>query len=774
MTTIPTPTRIALAAAIAALQIGAAHAQTAPAAPASSAEAAKPANAVPAEAKAADTSGDGLKLDQVVVTGTSTRTSKMKSSVSVSTLDSEQLAKTNATSAAELLRSVPGLRSESSGGEGNANVTVRGIPLSAGGARYAQFQEDGLPILMFGDIAFGTADQFLRADYSIDRLEVVRGGSASTLTSNAPGGIVNFISKTGVDSGGAFGLSISPDPRQLRLDADFGGKLGPATTFHIGGFQRVGEGGRPTGFNAEDGGQIRANVTQQLDNGYVRLSFKRLDDRTPTFLPVPVTTTNGTISTIPGVDPRTAFFITPSLQRDSTLNRDGSFTTSSTRDGLRIKSTAFGVEASLKLADGWTLDEKFRKSSNSGRFIGLFPSDNGNNGTTGPVGTFTGVLFNTSLDNFDNLFNEIKLSKAMDLGTSKATVTAGLFNGFQNVAETWFWNRYNFKMAGTGAAVVDATGAPTSAPVGDGFTTFGGCCARNWDVQYSQLAPFGAVTWESGPINIDASLRHDIQKANGFALQDNPTTRTWDPATQQNVNYKVSHTSYSIGGNFSASRDLSVFGRISNGVSFSADRLLFGNPLDGSVPISINEVDQIEGGVKWRSGPLSTFVTLFNAKTKESNYEVTTQSFTNNKYSANGIELEAALNLGDFRLAGGATFTKAKITASNTASQVGNKPRRQADLVFQLSPSYVMGNLEAGAALIGTSKSFGDDGNTITMPGFTVVNAFANYQMGAATVVSLGVNNLFDTLGYTEVEGDGHAARAVNGRTLKATLKYQF
>ncbi|TXD97310.1 hypothetical protein FUT87_05120 [Mitsuaria sp. TWR114] len=35
----------------------------------------------------------------------------------------------------------------------------------------------GLPVLLFGDIAFGTADQFLRADVNIDRLEVVRGGS---------------------------------------------------------------------------------------------------------------------------------------------------------------------------------------------------------------------------------------------------------------------------------------------------------------------------------------------------------------------------------------------------------------------------------------------------------------------------------------------------------------------------------------------------------------------------------------------------------------------
>ena len=764
MTRKPIPTRIALAAALTLLQLGSARAQTAPTAPApaSATEAGTPANANPA---------DGLKFDSIVVTGTSAKLSKMKQSVSVSTLDSEQIERSGATSAAELLRTIPGVRSESSGGEGNANITVRGVPISAGGARYVQIQEDGLPVLLFGDIAFGTADQFLRADYNIDRLEVVRGGSASTLATNSPGGIINFLSKTGEDAGGAFGLTVSPGPRLFRLDADYGGQLGPKTTFHIGGYERIGEGGRPTGYNTENGGQIKGNITQQLDAGYVRLSFKALDDRTPSYLPVPVTVTNGQIKQIPGIDPRTAFFITSSLTRDSTLNKDGSFTTSNPHDGLHVKSTAIGAEASLKLGDGWTLDEKFRKASNKGRFIGLFPSDNGNNGT----GTsFTGVLFNTSLDNFDNLFNEIKVSKALDLGSSKGTFTAGLFNGVQNVAETWFWNRYNLQIKGEGAQVVTATGTPTSAPAGTGFTTFGGCCVRNWDVQYTQLAPFAAVTWEVGGLNIDASVRRDIQKASGYSIEDNATTQTWDPATQKNINYKVSHTSYSIGANYALNKDLSLFARTSDGVSFSADRLLYGNPLDGSVPISINKVAQTEAGAKWRSGALSMFLTVFNARTSESNYEVTTQTFTANKYAANGIELEAAWRSGGIHVAAGGTYTKAKIKESNDATVVGKKPRRQADLVWQVAPGYTIGSFDVGAAIIGTTKSFGDDKNTITMPGFVIVNPYLSYQLSSKSTVSLSANNVFNKLGYTEVEGDGHAARAVNGRTVKASMRYLF
>ncbi|MDL5034223.1 TonB-dependent receptor [Pelomonas sp. APW6] len=727
------------------------------------------------EAVPAPAASDGLKLDQVVLTGTSTQVSKMKQSLSVSSVDAEQMGKIGATNAAELLRAVPGLRSESSGGEGNANITVRGVPLSAGGSRYVQMQEDGLPVLLFGDISFGTADQFVRADYNVERLEVVRGGSASTLASNSPGGLINFISKTGKESGGSLGLSAGLGNRLWRVDADYGGSLGRGTSFHVGGYQRVGEGGRPTGMNVESGGQIKASITQQFDQGFIRLSLKALDDKTPSFMPVPVKVSGGQIQEIPGIDPRKAFFITPSLARDTTFNKDGGLTTSSTRDGLHVKSNAIGLEAGLDLGAGLRLDEKFRKSSNSGRFMALFPADNGNGtGNSGTAGSFTGTLFNTSLDDMGNTFNDVKLTKTIQSGAGKFNVVGGLFYGSQTVAQTWFWNQYRLSMDGNNAQVLDANGKPSTAPIAEGWTTWGGCCTRTYHVEYTQTSPYAALTWEQGPVNLDFSLRRDEQKASGYTLSGDNANKRWDAASQKTINYKVAHTSYSLGGNYALDKDTSLFARASNGVSFSADRLLYGNPLDGSVPVALNEIDQQEAGVKWRGAGLSLFATLFNARTSESNYEVTTQKFTANKYKANGLELEAAYTMGELRLSGGATFTHATISASNDASTVGKTPRRQARLVWQLSPSYVMGPLEFGASLVGSGKSYGDDQNTITMRGYTVVNGFLSYQINPKTTVSLQANNLFNALAYTEIEGDGHAARALNGRSLRATLKFDF
>ena len=140
------------------------------------------------------------------------------------------------------------MRSESTGGEGNANIAVRGLPVAAGGAKFLQLQEDGLPVMEFGDIAFGNADIFLRYDGSVDRIQAVRGGSASTFASNSPGGVINFISNTGEVQGGSVGLTTGLDYASNRVDFRYGMPFGNGWRFHVGGFWRAGDGVRDAGY----------------------------------------------------------------------------------------------------------------------------------------------------------------------------------------------------------------------------------------------------------------------------------------------------------------------------------------------------------------------------------------------------------------------------------------------------------------------------------------------------------------------------------------------
>jgi outer membrane receptor protein involved in Fe transport len=199
----------------------------------------------------------------------------------------------------------------------------------------------------------------------------------------------------------------------------------------------------------------------------------------------------------------------------------------------------------------------------------------------------------------------------------------------------------------------------------------------------------------------------------------------------------------------------------------------------GQDPYPINKVDQFEGGIKFRSSGLSAFITAFYAKTAEgAGFEVTTQTVKKNDYDSKGVEAELAYRIGALRLAGGATFTKASVTSG---ANKGNTPRRQADLVFQFAPSYTVGDLELGGSIVGTTKSYAQDDNQVVLPAYAVLNAFVNYQFTANATLQLGVNNLFNQTGYTEAEGQGnlsnnalYVARSINGRAVKAVLKYAF
>lgn len=741
--------------------------------------------AAPVFAQGAPDDKKALDLERVVITATSTQGSKMKQSLSVSTMDTEQIQATQATSAAEVLRSIPGIRSESSGGEGNSNITVRGVPISAGGARYVQLQENGLPIMLFGDVAFATADMFVRVDNSLDQLQVVRGGSASTLATNSPGGVVNFITKTGIDKGGSAGLSFGLGLRQQRLDLDYGSGLTNGSSWHVGGHFRVGEGSHPSGERQENGGQVQASFSKNFAGGSFRVYAKILDDKTPTLLPVPVRLVGNQIVEIPGIDPRTYTPYGSNWPLDSVLNKDNTRSNTNVNDGLTVRNSAFGGELSYNLGGGFKLENKARLSAISGRFTGVFPYDPVVSGTytiaSGPNKgqSYTGLatkatIFNTAIDDMGSFSNDLKLTKSIALaGNDRLDVTGGLFVNQQKVSLTWNFNQYLMQVVNKNPALLATTAFPTGV-VSLGAGEWGYCCQRAIDVDYTTVSPYAALAYETGPWNLDGSVRIDRQNADGqINLAGNNGSR-YDPTKAFRVDYTKSRTSFSLGGNYRASRDIALFARYSDGASFNADRIFgdFNANIISGVPINL--VKQSEVGVKGRSGNVSAFVTLFNARTTESNYEATTQRSTRNSYRANGLELEAAYLMGNFRLGGGLTLTDAEITASNDASVVGKSPRRQARVVYQLTPSYSVGPLSIGASLIGTGKSFGNDSNTITMKGYTVVNAFVNYQAMKNLSVGLGVNNLGNATGYTEVEGDGHAARSISGRTVKATLRYTF
>ncbi|SNS55955.1 MULTISPECIES: TonB-dependent receptor domain-containing protein [unclassified Azospirillum] len=780
---------------------------------------------------------DGLLMDEIVVTAVVSQTSKMRSSVSVSALSADELLQVAPRNTAEIFRNIPGIRSEASGGEGNANIAVRGLPVASGGAKFLQLHEDGLPVLEFGDISFGNADIFLRADANVARVEAIRGGSASTLASNSPGGVINFISKTGEKDGGSLAITRGLDYDTTRGDFDFGGHIDENWRFHIGGFYREGEGPRNANYTAESGGQVKANLTREFEKGYARVYFKYLNDRAISFLPQPMLVSGSNsdpdIRSVPGLDMRDQTLHSALFLTNTGLDGNNNLRTNSLKDGMHPVSTAVGAEFKFDLAEGWSIFNKVRMAQTDGGFVSIFPmqvtgaqalaTEIGGAGAslrytdgtriTNPSalngnGLATRVaLFDVDINDFSNFANDFKLTRAIVAGDSTIDLTAGYYKARQNIEMDWVWNSYVMEVKGDNARLLDVVAADGTLQTAGGLLAygvpyFGNCCTRRYDAQYDIDAPYVSAALEMGQWNIDASLRRDEGKARGSYTASRQaqvdvnrdgsisvperSVSIIDTANPQPINYDWGYWSWSVGANYMINPDLSVFARASRGGRANADRLLFGRVrADGSVATedAVDMVNQYEGGVKWRGDGISLFATGFFAKTQEQNFEATSQRFFDRTYEAKGIELEASYRYEGFALTAGGTWTDAEISKDAlTPALKGNKPRRQADFIYQLTPSYSYDVFTVGANIIGTTKSYAQDSNELVMPAYTQVNLFADYAITEGLVLSVNVNNLFNAKGLTEseegsiTEGQTNIirARSINGRTSTATLKYTF
>lgn len=815
--------------------------------------AASAADAATASAEA-ETTADAQSADkparppqEVFSTGVAKGRDRLDSATSTSSLRGEEIQKLGSRSIGDILRTMAGLRVESGIGEGNNNYTVRGLPLAAGGSKYMQFQEDGLPLLEFGDLFNVGTDVYLRNDFNIAQIETIRGGSASTFASNSPGGLINIISRTGDVEGGSVQLTTGLDYDEKRVDFDYGARLGENTRFHIGGFYRSGEGPRRIGFDGWRGGQIKANITREFANGHVRLYLKYLDDRSPTFAPYFVNITGS------NADPKYRNFANFDLRSDSvlspflgpvvTLDQNNQLAAFPIATGQSAVSKSVGLEAQFEVA-GWTITEKMRYAANGGDFSRAFPNSantvsafaagQGGAGSTaryasGPLDGqailptdlingngllslyFVSFVRARSLDNFTN---DLRASRVWELPGGKLTTTLGAYLATQDLHTTWLHTAMDIDVAGNArTSMVDITSAAGVPQTLDGYFSFGRASSlfrRAFDVDYKVFAPYGSINYHFGKIAIGASARYDSGRvrgslvgadlnngSNGLITQDinrdgiitRAETRVAIlPFTQPGaVNYNYGYLSYSGGVNYRVAEPFSLFGRYSKGARANADKILFTpliNNTDGSVRSTRDKQDvvkQLEGGLKFRKDGITFNATAFRVTAADHNVLNGSANRTDRTYRATGVELEGGVQRGPFSLTIGATYTKAKITRDLLdPTLTGKEPRHQPDWTFTATPQVDLGVAVVGASIVGLTKSFAQDSNQLVMPGFTTVDLFTQVKVFKGGSFTLNANNVFNKLGIFEVnQGSVPAngigfARAINGRTISGSLRFDF
>ena len=327
---------------------------------------------VPAPAPA-DSDRAATAPETVVVTGRagSEERTRAETSYSISIIPQERIRETGASSVADAVRNIPGFWVENSGGEASANIRARGIPVD--GYSSVQLEEDGMPIQHDPGLGYLNADQSFRLDETISDIQVVRGGPSSVFAPNAPGGVINFITRKPTDEfQGLAKLTVGTDGL-YRADLWMGGPIGGGFRAMAGGFFRVEQGVRDPGYNFNDGGQFRAYIEHDVGgDGLISVDYKHIDDKVGFYLPIPVAASgNGGVKGVPGFNASTGILNGPETERLTLLTTNGPEDFDLT-PGTDVQLDQLSANFQRNFDGGWHLEDHFRMRSTTQDRLGLF------------------------------------------------------------------------------------------------------------------------------------------------------------------------------------------------------------------------------------------------------------------------------------------------------------------------------------------------------------------------------------------------------------------
>lgn len=335
------------------------------------------------KAGASEDDGSGV----IIVTGVVQSTRRIESTNTINVILPEDIQRLAPISTADLLQNVPGIYAEgSTAGEASNNITVRGLPVT-GGYRYAPQLFDGLPWFEEPEVQFMNNDVAVRADLMTERVEVVKGGTGGILYSNGLGATVNYITRTGEQNfEGGYRLEVT-DYNLVRNEAFISGPINDRLTFAVGGFYRFSDGIRDTGYTADDGGQIRANLVYTSEDESLRVFAQAhfINDRTGFFQNVPIqvprlaqpgTAANPTIidqSTIRpiGIDFGSGTVASPFNRVFTQLGEYGERTIDLS-DGIHSDFDIFTLRIDKEFGDGWKVSAGVRHTDGTTDFNAMF------------------------------------------------------------------------------------------------------------------------------------------------------------------------------------------------------------------------------------------------------------------------------------------------------------------------------------------------------------------------------------------------------------------
>jgi outer membrane receptor protein involved in Fe transport len=643
-------------------------------------------------------SGSANDIETVVVTGRAgvEEIRKVEVSYAVTTIGEEALRMDAPLGVADALGSVPGFWVESSGGEASANIRARGIPEE--GFSAVGMEEDGLPVQHDPGLGWLNADQSFRLDDTIERIEVVRGGPASMFSSNAPGGLVNFITRKPADvAGGNIKLETS-DYGLRRVDGWYSLPIGE-WRLGFGGFYREDDGVRDPGYTANKGGQARFALSRSFDGGSVDFNVKRIDDSVIFYTGLPLTyDADGDVVGVPSVDEHFGTLSGPETRRVTLRNANGAFPLDIDR-GTDVELTQYTLKFEYQLPGDWQLRNGTRYRESDSSRIGLFPNSvvngqarinqdrarilasvpgavdvqlryvNSPNQVFDVVGqNGNGLVTDGSLRQvrvpLDELLNDLRLMRNFEIGGQQHDVAIGLYlakvdEAFERYSANSIIDiRDNARLLNFVA--VDAAGNPLATVTENGITRYGSEFANGEGESMTQALYFSDEWRVNDQWRIDLGARYEkvdvegnVERSAGRNLglagisDDNVLTGT---GVFDRFDTDFDDFGWTAGVNWQFVESMGVFARYTSTFRLPSVGDYITNAT--ATPV-IRTMDFIEAGYKYEGDRWSLYATVFQTNYDKFRFgDRRFNSVTGNYDEINvftdtetlGVEVEGAIN----------------------------------------------------------------------------------------------------------------------------------
>lgn len=665
---------------------------------------------------ARDSGDEGSVIDSVVVTGSARAQRRFDASYAANSLTSEDVQKLAPKSFADLLANVPGIHVESTGGEVQNITRLRGIPTDRG---YIIFQQDGLPL--FHEIDghfFNSGEGMHRFDVMNERVEVVRGGPAPIYASGGAAIVNNILREGGEQTQGRSQLTIG-DTGLYRAEAFQSGPLSERTYYSVGGFLRQHDGYRDNGFPNDQGGQLRANIKRDLDNGWVKVSGTFVDDHNVFYLPIPVADPrNPSVSLDPFIDYFEGTMNSPSLRNVTLKYLDSAGTQQSLHrdlgDGRHMRFQNVGLQYQNDATD-WTVSFKSGYTQGKLSFDALYSTTNPVDGNVFANGFLTaarnafgpgvaslgyalagtdgataydpysasGLVISGQYRAIESEFYsaqaDLSAARRFETGVGVHDLNFGVYSSFYGTTAFTAYQDMLLEVSGKPRTLdlvaYSAQGAALGSVTDNGvlrYTT----TLNAGDVDAKMLALYANDTWElTDRLQLDAGVRYERYDYDGYAeqttgadlgdattLADN-TTQRFSGGTQTRT-LEPSITNWTVGLNYDFISNFGAYGRASH-VEIAPQ---------SSIARSINptivetKLDQYEVGVKGTFGSSYLYLTAFYTKFDPLNASFVAFNPTTGRNDqsvpfigtaeSKGIELDGLYAPTDwFLLAGSVTFS---------------------------------------------------------------------------------------------------------------------